>query len=299
MSRNFDPKVFGLGYIALGVPDLARTAAHYRETMGLTETDTDQRDTVYLSVGADHHNIVLRKADDKTFLHLGFHLKPGTELSDFCKDVRALGLPAEIQHDSQPGIESLVQVVGPGGHVFQFYDQPNAAASGFATRGIAPLRLGHVAVLTPEAEKLNRFYQDFLGFHYTDDIGGVATFMTCNRDHHVVNVVGIPESRIHHIAFELRDNTDHFRASDLLAGDGTPTLWGPARHGAGHNLASYHYDPDQVMIELYTQMDVYLPALGMQEPRPWHDTYPMRPQSWPFEKMTIWNTAYGFDLATA
>lgn len=299
MTRRFDPKVFQLGYVALGVADPARTAAHYRETLGLTETDTGQKDAAYLSVGAGHHNLVLRKADGKALLHLGFQLNPGTDLAGFAQAARDYGLPAEVLHDSQPGIAALVEVVAPGGNVFQFYDRSEAAAPGFTARGIAPLRLGHVAVLTPEAEKLNRFYQEFLGFHYTDDIGGLAAFMTCNRDHHVVNVAGVPQAKVHHIAFELRDNAGRARACDTLANAGTPTLWGPARHGAGHNLAGYHYDPERVMVELYTQMDVYLPAANMQEPRPWHEEYPMRPKSWPVEKMTAWGTAYGFDLVTA
>lgn len=172
-----------------------------------------------------------------------------------------------------------MQVEVAGGNVFQFYTDAQPTHAGFAHHGIAPTRLGHVAVLSPEADKLIAFYQDFLGFHYTDDIGGLATFMTCNRDHHVINVVGVPESRVHHVAFELRDNAAHTTACDQLALAGVNTLWGPARHGAGHNLAGYRYDPDQVMIELYTQMDVYLPELNMCEPRPWHEDLPMRPHS--------------------
>ena len=108
--------------------------------------------------------------------------------------------------------------------------------------------------------------------------------MTCNRDHHVVNIVGIPESRVHHIAFELKDNSFHPAASDLLRRAGVKTQWGPSRHTAGHNLAGYHYDPEKVLLELYTEMDVFIPELGMCEARPWHEHFPMKPRSWGFRR---------------
>jgi catechol-2,3-dioxygenase len=297
MNEVFNPRVFQLGYVALGVRDLRRSEAHYCEVMGLTEADRD-RSSVYLSVGAEHHNLVLREADDKAFLHLGYQLKPDTDIGRFIRDLEDFGLSAERKTDSQPGIPELVEVVAPGGNVFQFYADIGVGP-GFRRIGIAPMRLGHVAVITPEAGKLRAFYEEFLGFHYADDIGGIATFMTCNRDHHVVNLVGLPEARVHHIAFELSDNADHSKACDTLAAANLPTLWGPSRHYAGHNLAGYHYDPDRVMVELYTQMDVYLPATGMFEPRPWHRQNPLRPQSWRPEQMTNWETSFGFDLVTA
>ena len=65
MQKKFDPKVFQLGYVALATPDLARAKDHYLETIGLTETD-EARGEVYLSVGYEHHNIVLRGADKKS-----------------------------------------------------------------------------------------------------------------------------------------------------------------------------------------------------------------------------------------
>jgi catechol-2,3-dioxygenase len=88
MYRKFDPKVFQLGYVALATPDLARAKDHYLETIGLTETE-EARAEVYLSVGYERHNIVLRRADKKSLLHLGFQLKPEINLQDFAKD--ALG----------------------------------------------------------------------------------------------------------------------------------------------------------------------------------------------------------------
>jgi len=55
---------------------------------------------------------------------------------------------------------------------------------------------------------------------------------------------------------------------DSLRSAGINQLWGPSRHTAGHNIAGYHYDPDRVIVELYTEMDQFIPELGFHEPRP-------------------------------
>ena len=77
------------------------------------------------------------------------------------------------------------------------------------------------------------------------------------------------------------------------------TLWGPARHTAGHNVASYHHGPDGALIELFSDMDVFVPELGYCEPRPWHADLPQKPKHWAITDMTRWDTRYEFDLATA
>jgi catechol-2,3-dioxygenase len=297
MQTKFDPKVFQLGYIAIESADIEKTKDHYAETIGMTETDVGHDGERYLSIGYDHHNVVLRKAEKKSLLHLGFQLKPHVELQAFVKDARAYGLKAELKTDSQPGVRELVEVEGPGGNIFQFYSEITAPAPGFKKTGVAPLRLGHVAIVSTEGEKLMAFYRDFLGFAFTDTIAGIANFLTCNRDHHVVNVMNVPENRVHHIAFQLKGNASHPMACDTLREHKVPVKWGPGRHTAGHNLAGYHHDPDQVLIELYTDMDVYIPELDMCEPRPWHEHFPMRPREWKLSELSAWETDYAFNLA--
>ena len=297
MTQKFDPKVFQLGYVALAAPNLAKTRDHYLNNLGMTEIARGDDGAHYLSVGYSHHDLVLRPADQKSLVHLGFQLKPHISVSDMAKQLRELGLKAEVKSDSQPGVGELVEATAPGGVVLQFFNEIAAAKPGFKQTGAAPLRLGHIAVICPEGEKLVAFFKDFLGFAFTDDIGGVANFLTCNRDHHVVNLVNAPESRVHHFAFELKDTSQHGAAADALRAAGVNVLWGPARHTAGHNVAAYHHDPDKVMVELYTEMDVFIPELGMCEPRPWHEHVPMKPRSWGFNELNAWGADFAYNLA--
>ena len=191
--KKFDPKVFRLGYVALATTDIERTKQHYLEAIGLTQTAKGDDGSVFLSLGYDQHNIVLSPASEKALRHVGFQLNPGIAVAEFAKEVREFGLAAEIKTDCQPGIAELVEVEGPGRSIFQFYSTMEAPAPGFKKTAVAPIRLGHLAVVSPEGEKLVKFYEEFLGFQYTDDIQGIATFLTCNRDHHVINVVGAPK----------------------------------------------------------------------------------------------------------
>ena len=160
MHKKFDPKVFQLGYVALATPDLARTKDHYLETIGLTETE-EARGEVYLSVGYEHHNIVLHRADKKSLLHLGFQLKPDIDLKDFAQEALNYGVPAEIKSDSQPSISELVEVDVAEGNVLQFYNAITAPSPGFKKAGIATIRLGHVAIISSEGDRLQKFYEAF------------------------------------------------------------------------------------------------------------------------------------------
>lgn len=292
------PRVFQLGHIAVGAADVGQTRDYYVETLGLQEVGTGDG-AAFLSVGHSPQDLVLRPADDNALLHLGYLLNAGTDLGDFAKDLSGEGLTPERKSDAMPGVADMVEVEVTGGHVLQFFNAPEGDAPGFSGRGISPLRLGHVAIVSPEAEKLVAFYRDFLGFHETDWIGELANFLTCNHDHHVVNIVNAPPTLVHHIAFQLADTAQHAVAADKLRAAGIQTKWGPSRHTAGHNLAAYHKDPNSLLIELYTDMDVYIPELGICEPRPWHEHLPMKPKRWGLDELSGWQVDFQYDLAQA
>ena len=79
----------------------------------------------------------------------------------------------------------------------------------------------------------------------------------------------------------MRD-LDHLQTTlDHLAKQEYRLHWGPGRHGPGHNIFTYHRDPDGNVIELFTQLDVmYDESKGYFEPRPWHEDSPQVPKSW-------------------
>ena len=191
MRQKFDPKVFQLGYVALGTPDIERTKRHYLNNLGMTEVAREGDGSVYLSMGYHHHDLVLRPAAQKTLLNVGFQLKPHITVGDFARDVRA-GLSAAVKTDRQPGVSDVVEVDLPGGLAIEFYSAIETPVPGFRNTGASPFRPGHLAIMNPEGDKVIAFFKNFLGFVLTDDIAGIANFLTCNREHHVVNLVKAP-----------------------------------------------------------------------------------------------------------
>ena len=113
--------------------------------------------------------------------------------------------------------------------------------------------------------------------------------MRCGFEHHAINFARGTDARLHHMAFELRDASHMQQACDLLGRRKIPLLWGPVRHGPGHNIATYHRDPDGYLIELFYDMDRMADEeLGYFEPRPWHRDRPQRPKTWIGLPRDIW-----------
>jgi catechol 2,3-dioxygenase-like lactoylglutathione lyase family enzyme len=111
--------------------------------------------------------------------------------------------------------------------------------------GIGPLKLGHVAFYTPEIKRTVAFYEKVLGFRVSDWIGDFFCFMRCNSDHHTVNFFTGPNAKLHHIAFELKDFMHLQNSCELMGQKQVPIIWGPLRHGPGHNIATYHRNQDE------------------------------------------------------
>ncbi len=289
------PSVFRLAYVDLATPSLDAARGYYRDVLGATEAEV-AGGSAYLRLGLDHHNLALHQADRPGMGAIGLQLSGDLPVEAVSARLRDMGLVPQVKSDARPGVPSLIELADIGGHRFQLFPEIATAGDGFSGVGVAPIRMGHVAVLSTDADRLLAFLREGLGFHTTDWFEDFVTFVTCNRDHHVMNVVSAPVATLHHLAFQLTDHAHQFRAADLLAARGTNTLWGPARHTAGHNIASYHYGADGALIELYNDMDVFVPELGYCEPRPWHGDRPQLPKHWPITSMSRWDTRYEFDL---
>ena len=292
------PKTHRLVYCEFSSSRLEEELAYYTDLIGAKLVFRAPDGACYLSLGLDHHNVVLRPGESSGLLVSGFQLSASVDLDQLSRDFAAVQLVSEIKENARPGVARLLEVT-VAGHRFEFFSKMEMPAPGFSTSGIAPSRLGHIALITPEADALVSFFKDTLGFYVTDWFEGLATFLTCNYDHHVMNIIGAPITKLHHVAYELRGGAHQYLASDQLAKAQYPILWGPSRHTAGHNYASYHFDPDRTLIELYTDMDIYIPDGGYFEPRPWHEELPQRPRIWPPTDFNAWKTEFGFNFAEA
>jgi len=286
--------VFKLGYAEFSTKDSKALTNYYTEVMGFTLIEQADNGKSYISSGVDHHNIVVSPSDSSQLNKIGWQVGGDLSLKEVSQQLKEHGIHSELKTDAEPGISQLLELQDPGGTILNLYSDIKTPTPGFKDSGIVPNKLGHIAIGVKDAEKTVDFYKQVLGFWETDKIGDIATFLTCNQEHHTLNILQSKRTIMHHIAFELRSFEHHKNSSDKLAKHGISTLWGPSRHTAGHNIAAYHHDPDQHYIELFSDLDIYIPELDYMDPRPWHENLPQRPKVW--EELSYWGTNFEEDL---
>lgn len=274
-------QVTKLGYVGLNTPDIERMIAHYTDLIGLTLLERGAGGEAYLSSTIDHHAVVFYPAATSGLRHVGLQLRRGQSLHEVAAQLREHGITSKPQTDPQAGIAELLQLADPEGNIVQLYTAIEQCDHWFQERGIVPEKLGHLATCVRDVKKIADFYQRVLGFRVSDWMGDFFVFMRCNPDHHALNFLQSDQRKMHHIAFALHDWNHVKDACDLLARHHHGLVWGPGRHGPGHNIYTYHKDPDQNVVELFAELDVMLDEdLGYFEPRPWHEDRPQHPKVW-------------------
>ncbi|MFC4025228.1 VOC family protein [Oceanobacillus longus] len=290
-------KVFRLAYAMFGSLNIEKMVQYYTETIGYRLSEKTEDGSAYLSNGLDHHNIVLTPHKHKGIKRYGYQLDGKLSIGEVQEELKKQGIHSQIKSDEQPGVREMLEVKDPDGNVIELFTEMDMPATGYGNTGIVPHKLGHIAFYAKNMQKTIQFYEEALGFMFTDTIGdNFANFLTCNHDHHTLNIVSSNKSnQLHHIAFELKDSSHQYLSSEVLAKHGYEIIWGPSRHTSGHNIATYHYDPDGNVVELFIDMDRYIPELGIFEPKPWHEELPLTPRRW--EGLSSWGTEFEVDLA--
>lgn len=270
-----------ISHASYEVPDFERQLEYYQHILGLTLIGRD-KDAAYLASTIDHHSIILRNGSHPRCTSLGFQIGPDDDLDGFEKQTAAHGIRTARKKDAEPTIPDMVTFEDSKGTIMEVFRQPEAQKQPFQPNGIVPHKLGHVAFHVTDVKAVTRFYCDVLGFRVSDWMGDYFSFLRCGVDHHTINLVETGKNKHFHTAFELRDWAHMQTACDLLSKNGYKILWGPGRHGIGHNLFTYHRSPNGLITELFAELDQMKDeSLGYFDPRPWHRENPQRPKTWP------------------
>ena len=269
-----------IAHATFETPDRARLTSYYTDLLGLSVVSSD-KDATYLTAPLDRHSIVLRNGPAARCAGLGFYVGPSVDLADYARQLKGDGVTAGRLSDAHPGMPDMLRFTDPKGTLIEVSPQPALGAPLYAAKGVAPMRLGHVAFNVTDVASCVDFYCKVLGFRFSDSIEDFFVWLRCSPEHHTVNFVKGARAKMHHIAFEVRDMPQLMIACDFLSKNGYQTIWGPGRHGCGHNIFTYHRDPDGNIIELYAELDQMREELGWFEPRPWHRDRPQKPKVWP------------------
>ena len=283
-------QVLKLGFVGLRAVDIDAMRHHYSQVVGLPVSEDRGDGAVYLACGVERYALSLLPSDSAGFAHAGFHVKVEGSLVEEAGSLRDRGVEAEVVSDPLPGLDRAIRLVDPDQYELYLYEQMDTAAAPYGEIGVRPDKLGHISMLAGDVSASERFYTDNLGFRWSDWFGDFFLFMRCNADHHVVNFIASPNRGLYHLAFELRDSSELIRSVDALTNQGVAIEWGPGRHGPGHNLYTYHQDPDGNVVEFFAELDrMTSEELGYWDPRPYHTETPARPRIWSFEEEN-WGT---------
>ncbi|GMP10702.1 VOC family protein [Bradyrhizobium sp. TM239] len=268
-------------------PDPERLLDYYRAVIGLGLVARDG-DRLFLASDSEQLSLVIEPGD-AALKSIAFEISPDVQLEALGAALKQADLRPEIHSDFLPGVSRLLSFTDPEGTRFELIQGWTPTPAQERIGALAVAKLGHVALRTPDPRAASEFYAKFMGLRVSDWIEDRFVFMRSGFEHHTLNFARAPVRSLHHFAFELRGPEHMHQACDHLARHKLPVLWGPVRHGPGHNTAIYHRNPDGHLVELFCDLDRMVDEeLGYFEPRPWHRDRPQRPKVWVGLPRDVW-----------
>lgn len=281
-----------LGHATIETPDLQKSLDYFVDVNGLMIAERE-KDRVFLSSKLGQLTVTLVKSLRTDCTGLAFEIAPDSDFSAMARFLQSQGVACEVRRDPFPGTPEGLAFNDPNGTRIELFKSWRFLSANQNVAGVGPLKVGHVAFFSPDVQGMVKFYETVLGFRVSDWLSDFFVFMRCNPDHHTVNFFRASRPQLHHIAFELKDFAHIQQSCETLSMHRIPLGWGPLRQGGpGHNVAAYHRNPDDHVVEYYCELDqMKNEALGYFEPRPWHTDRPQRPRVWdPANLTTGWGT---------
>jgi catechol 2,3-dioxygenase-like lactoylglutathione lyase family enzyme len=131
-------------------------------------------------------------------------------------------------------------------------------------------RLGHIVLQTTHYYAALNWYLEHLGLIVSDfqyypgqrERGSVMGFLRCDRgpvpaDHHTLALALGPANRYLHSAYQVCDLDALAAGGQYLVEQGYRRSWGIGRHVQGSQIFDYWRDPDGLMVEHFTDGDLF------------------------------------------
>ncbi len=258
------------GYIALGSPDPAAAAAFAVRHMGFSLVHADDQGRHYLAAhGLDPYSLVYVPGA-RGINHVSYVVHDGAALRSAELRLRAAGAKVQcIEPNPLWRAGAAVRVMSPAGHAVHLtlgvrVDVPMAALVSPTAPAPAPISFDHAAprILDVEAEIV--FATEVLGLRESarvvaPDAGPVIVFFRSHTLFHCYTIVAGPYNGVHHFQFTLKNAPAVHAAYERMHDQGVvEVVWGPVRHGPGHNVAFYFRDHDGSFVEYSAEEEIIL-----------------------------------------
>jgi catechol-2,3-dioxygenase len=255
-----------IGHVGLRVRDLDAAVEFQAAVLGLVESERRGR-VSYLTCNERHHELILIESPKRGYDHVALEVADAAALTEARRAAQRAG--GELLGDvfeGEAGIDRAALLRGPGGHLYKLFCGMETV--GAPPPGDRPLKFEHASLKLRNLGPTERFLRDGLGFAFSDRMGRTASWWHCDADHHGMALIFGPRHELSHYAWSVPDLNAMGRIADRLAARGQKLVWGPSRHGPGHNLFVYFKDAGGAMVECCADLAAMPPA-GEYEARSW------------------------------
>ena len=260
-----DQSVQRLGYVVMGVPDLAAATNFYAQVGHLTVHDAANRST-YLGGGYDHHWLQLEENEHHRGLtRVGFQLADDKALGDVANrlDERAIAYQ-EIGDLEGDGVDRGLRFTDPDGVEIDVYTDMLSRAVKPTQDAVRMTEMLHAVWFSNDPVAAHRFYADVLGFRASDWIKRNAVFMrSANNYHHSLGIFRSSADRagtMDHFCILVENIDDVMRARNIALRQGAVLQKDVLRHAASGSISVYIADPmTGISFEFCTEHDIVDP----------------------------------------
>lgn len=253
--------------LVMGVPNVAETAAFYKE-YGLDEvspgrfrtadggeqleiTQAPLRHALEIGVGCDDEDDLARIESNLRGLDIDVASEEGARIATDPGTGTRVRVEIAAPLKQEPAVVDPLNVPGR-------YERLNARAPTVLREGpVRPSKLAHVVIASPDRVASQRFFIDGIGFKVSDRVGGdLLAFMRCSNDHHNVLIQPGPVPYLHHTAWEVASLDEVGRGAERMKEryEGC-AAWGIGRHYLGSNYYYYLRDPAGNFAEYTSDVD--------------------------------------------
>jgi 2,3-dihydroxyethylbenzene 1,2-dioxygenase len=254
-------QVTELGYMGIGVSDLAAWKEFARAILGLEVQDEGEGDRCYLRMDYWHHRFVLHVDRSDDLAYLGFRVAGAEEFGEMQKQLANAGITyrvGSLEEAEERRVLEVMKLRDPDGNPVEIFHGPLLCKN----RPFHPGRgmhgkfvtgdggLGHCIVRQRDPDAALRFYQALGmrgGVEYKFGKGARALqlrFVHCNaRDHSVAWGLPGPDKRLNHIMLEVDNLDDVGLTHDLVRRARIPVAIQLGKHANDHMFSFYFRSP--------------------------------------------------------
>lgn len=241
-----------MGFVGIRTPDVETAVSDAVDLLQLRETGR-AGDSAFLAAADVPAELVYTHGEKNGLDRFGLVAKDGNSLAEIRRRVDDEGLAVISEEPSIPGASEAFSFRGPDDFAFEIYTRDTQVERTWGSAG--PDRYGHFNFHPTNTKSMMEFLARVLDFRLSDVIGDdFAYFMRCNSDHHGIAILP-GRGTLHHHAWETQSTHDLIKLGDRLHEAGRQLIWGPVRHGAGHNIAAYYVESTGAVVELYTDLE--------------------------------------------